>query len=619
MSDTDPNLAQLYSALYDIRNKIIASETEHAEATDGVPESWRESARNLACYLGLRRNDIRPLQVQLSSLGLSSLGRLEAHVLAGIDSVLFALQRMANTPLEPVLERPLSDQFKKGDDKLLQHTEELLGPRNSDRLVRIMVTMPSEAAHDYALVRDLVRTGMEIMRVNCAHDSPSEWLGMVENLHKAKQELKQSCSILFDLCGPKLRTGEIEAENNAIRFKPKRDQRGIVSQPGIAWIGSGTPPSSTNGKTFTWIPVAQGFGTEICGGDEICLTDIPGRKRTFQVTESAAGGAWIETYKTAYLESGTQLKLMRQGKEVATATVSKLPSSRAFITLNAGDMLLLTDHTQSGRSACHDEQGNLISPAQIPCAIPEVFNDLKVGEPILFDDGVIGGIITAINETSVQIHIKNTPPGGAKLRSDKGINLPESHLSLPALSESDKEHLDFIVEHGDSVGLSFVRKPEDISLLHECLAKRTHRNLGVILKIENREAFNNLPALLLTGLQHPPLGVMVARGDLGVELGFERLAEVQEQILWLCEAAHVPVIWATQVLESLVKKGMPSRAEVTDAAMSGRAECVMLNKGPFVVSAVEFLNDVLLCMREHHHKKSPMLRKLKVSEGRFEK
>src|SRR6188768_3687599 len=110
--------------------------------------------------------------------------------------------------------------------------------------------------------------------------------------------------------------------------------------------------------------------------------------------------------------------------------------------------------------------------------------------------------------------------------------------------------------------------------------------MGIVLKIETARAFQNLPRLILTGMRSPPVGVMVARGDLGVELGFERLAEVQEEILWLCEAAHVPVIWATQVLEGLANHGQPSRAEVTDAAMGQRAECVMLNKGPEIVAAV---------------------------------
>jgi len=81
-------------------------------------------------------------------------------------------------------------------------------------------------------------------------------------------------------------------------------------------------------------------------------------------------------------------------------------------------------------------------------------------------------------------------------------------------------------------------------------------------------------------MRHPKLGVMIARGDLAVEVGFERLSEVPRQILALCEAAHIPAIWATQVLETLAKTGQPSRAEVTDAAAAQRAECVMLNKGP---------------------------------------
>ena len=134
------------------------------------------------------------------------------------------------------------------------------------------------------------------------------------------------------------------------------------------------------------------------------------------------------------------------------------------------------------------------------------------------------------------------------------------------------------------------------------------------LKIENRRTVEALPRILLTAMGRPMTVVMVARGDLGVEIGFERMAEIQEEILWICEAAHVPVIWATQVLESLVKRGLPSRAEVTDAAMSGRAECVMLNKGPHILLALDFLCDVLARMEGHQTKKSALMRKLSVAE-----
>jgi pyruvate kinase len=162
------------------------------------------------------------------------------------------------------------------------------------------------------------------------------------------------------------------------------------------------------------------------------------------------------------------------------------------------------------------------------------------------------------------------------------------------------------------IGMSFLHEPEDLFELQRCLDSLGRRDIGIVLKIETVRAFENLPRLLLTGMRSPPLGVMVARGDLGVELGFERLAEVQEEILWLCEAAHVPVIWATQVLENLTKSGQPSRAEVTDAAMSARAECVMLNKGPLVLEAVRFLDDVLRRMHGHQQKKFSMLRRLAV-------
>jgi pyruvate kinase len=104
---------------------------------------------------------------------------------------------------------------------------------------------------------------------------------------------------------------------------------------------------------------------------------------------------------------------------------------------------------------------------------------------------------------------------------------------------------------------------------------------------------------------------MIARGDLAVECGYQRLAEVQEELLWICEAAHLPAIWATQVLEGLAKNGVPSRAEVTDAAMGERAECVMLNKGPHILAAVSALDDILRRMEEHQSKKTAQLRALR--------
>jgi pyruvate kinase len=135
--------------------------------------------------------------------------------------------------------------------------------------------------------------------------------------------------------------------------------------------------------------------------------------------------------------------------------------------------------------------------------------------------------------------------------------------------------------------------------------------LSLILKIETALAVRNLPDLLVHAAWQQPTGIMIARGDLAVAIGFARMAEMQEEILWIGEAAHVPVIWATQVLEHLIKKGIPSRGEMTDAAMAARAECVMLNKGPYLFEAIDALDQLLERMDVHQHKKTPQLRRLK--------
>jgi pyruvate kinase len=243
-----------------------------------------------------------------------------------------------------------------------------------------------------------------------------------------------------------------------------------------------------------------------------------------------------------------------------------------------------------------------------------VFVGVRVGEPILFDDGKIRGKIRGVAEDRIRIAITAVAGGGTKLRQEKGINLPETDLDLPALTAKDIDDLAFVAKHADMVALSFVRHPEDVEALIAEIERLGASRLGIVLKIETQAAFSRLPLLLLAAMRHPPVAVMVARGDLGAELGFERLSEVQEEILWFCEAAHVPVIWATQVLESLAKGGTPSRAEVTDAAMGSRAECVMLNQGPYIREALRFLVDVLGRMEEHQHKKTSRLRKLRVSD-----
>jgi len=151
-------------------------------------------------------------------------------------------------------------------------------------------------------------------------------------------------------------------------------------------------------------------------------------------------------------------------------------------------------------------------------------------------------------------------------------------------------------------------------MLQDELAKRRPddwRSVSLILKIETAKAVRNLPDIVVAAAGRQPTAIMIARGDLAVEIGFGRMAEMQEEILWIGEAAQVPVIWATQVLEHLIQKGTPSRGEMTDAAMAARAECVMLNKGPYLFEALDDLDGLLGRMEQHQYKKTPRLRRLR--------
>jgi pyruvate kinase len=355
------------------------------------------------------------------------------------------------------------------------------------------------------------------------------------------------------------------------------------------------------------------FVSRIRVDDLIRFKDAGGRKRTLAITERVDGVWKAETNQTCYLEAGLPCYLERQGEKVGVGRFGALPEVTLPIRLQIGDRLVLTRQPLSGKAATYNKKGRLVQPAHIHCTLDAIFGAVMPGELIYFDDGKIGGIIADVDQNEIHVTITQTPVEGARLRAEKGINLPDTVLDIPALTTKDLDDLDALYQHVDMLGLSFVRTERDVEALYAHLDRLSAGQVGVVLKIENSQAFDNLPRILLASLRRKSVGVMVARGDLAVEVGFDRLAEVQEEILWLCEAAHVPVIWATQVLEGLAKSGQPSRAEISDAVMSGRAECVMLNKGPYIIPTVEFLNGILERMDAHQSKKRSMLRKLAVS------
>ena len=586
----------------------------YAAELEQVHPDFLDSARNLLHYLGVRRHDIRKLQENLSSLGLSSLGRMEAHTLTTLDGVLGALYRLAGDLPPEAIERRPPVGFHSGPALLTDHAAALLGNPPPRRSGRVMVTMPSAAATDAGLVRELLETGMTIMRINCAHDDPQAWLAMIDNLRRSEAELGVHCRILADLAGPKLRTGAIGGGQQVVKIRPQRDTRGKVLVKAAIWLTpADAPQPAALGITAT-LPVDAALLEPARPGDTIAFRDTRGRRRVLVITARHEASCVAECDRTSYVEADHPLRLKRRGRKIAEGYVGALPQVVPVLTLYPGERLRVTREDLLGRAAVRDAAGRIVEPARIPCTLGAILHKVKPGERVWFDDGKIGASVVEVGADEFTVEIVHARPDGSKLRADKGINLPDTTFDLPALTAKDYRDLDVVAPHVDMVGLSFLRKPDDIELLVDRLDELGAGHLGIVLKIENRRAFDRLPRILLTALRSPPVGIMVARGDLAVEMGFERLAEVQEEILWMCEAAHVPVIWATQVLEGLAKTGAPSRAEVTDAAMSSRAECVMLNKGPYIVEAARFLGGVLERMAYHQSKKSSTLRRLSVAQ-----
>lgn len=594
----------LIDRLWALRAALLQSEQRYADAIARVAPHQRDSARNLVHFLALRATDLRELQTRLAWLGVSSLGRAESHVLANVDKVLGILHRLTGqawqdrSPEEPV-------GSVSGPALLSSHSLALLGPVAHDRSVRIMVTLPGEAAADFAMVRGLVEAGMDVARINCAHDDAAAWKAMAGRVRRAAKSAQREVKILMDLGGPKIRTGPLPAGPAVLKLRPLRDELGFAIGPWrLRLLHSGLSPAA---GPEPGIEVDADWLARLRVGQQIHLTDARGKKRRLLVVDSGAHGVMAEGMETCYLTPETPLSVRgANGRRVHTAYPGGIAPLPAAIRLHRGDRLTLTAEPLDTDLPLDPHH------LRIACTLPQVIGQVRIGERVWLDDGRIGAVVRKASRRQLELEIVTARDGGEKLMADKGINFPDSELDLPALTDKDLQDLQTVARVADLVGLSFVQRPDDVRQLLDALQALRGGQVGVVLKIETLRGFENLPELMLAAMAGPSAGVMIARGDLAVECGYERMAEVQEEILWCSEAAHMPVIWATQVLESQAKTGVPSRAEISDASMGVRAECVMLNKGPYIAETIRTLDDILRRMGGHQTKKTPLLRALRA-------
>jgi len=560
---------------------------------DAALPKHRESALNLAHYIGLRKQEVRRIQLELAAIGLSSLGRCESHVrdtLARLCAWLAPRRNGGTAAAAAPLDRA-------GAGKILRaNTRALFGPRPDDRHVYIMVTAPDAEQVTAAWVDEVLEAGANLLRINAAHETAREWSAIVATARARARAAGRPLRVFVDLPGPKLRT-EIRQFADAVLHLPRnKDRLGRTVAPTPLRLVAEYVEGAEIPVPPAWVPQLQ-------EDDAVEITDAGGRERAIRVLGAAAGGVAAECDRSLYVTSGLALRWRRGDKTLGEGRVGTLPPQTEALLVEAGDTLLV------------NADGLCRNPKQRVLAFPEpqLLEQVKVGERVVLDDGRLVAVVEALQAGGLLLRVQRTAKSTLRLRSGKGIAFPDSRLSLRQLGPQDEAALAFALQEADGVGVSFVNSAKDVALVGKRLKQAARPGFGMILKIETRGAMRNLGAILFEALKHDPVGLMIARGDLAVETGFEKLAEVQEELLWFGEACHLPVIWATQVLDSAAHTGIATRAEITDAAMSMRAECVMLNKGAHIGEAVRMLADIIRKMEAHQYKKRSLYRPLAVA------
>ena len=472
--------------LEQLEAKMLAEWSKKLTQLPPLHKDQTVSAQNLIQYLVLRNEDLRQLQDLLHENGLSSLASSESHIHRQLQAIMERLGKQYAPQELNTCTYAASKQW------IENKSCRLFGSDQNCEVPAIMVTFDTSFADNYAYIKNLLQNGMNVARINCAHDDEATWSKMINKLKKACYHTGLPCKIYMDLAGPKLRT-----------------------------------------------------------------------------------------------------LLLNKGKEKGKVKVEE------------GQLIWL-----AYQNAGFNEHDVVISPG-----VAGTIECLKKGERVYIDDGIIRTLAEKVKKDRVGLRITRISSEKKQIKADKGINFPDSQLNLPSLTEFDRQCLPFICEHAQLVGYSFVKKPADIAYLHALLGEQNAKQPHVIIKIETPESVINLPNLLLQGMSRDLFGVMIARGDLAVEIGFERMGEIQEEILWICEAAHVPVIWATQVLESLNKSGIATRSEITDATHAALAECIMINKGDHTIEVIETLHDILHRTAAHRIKKRYTFRPLSIATG----
>ncbi len=579
------HLAALRRRVQFVVSAIHREATAYRRQIEAALPGQRRSALNLAHYIGLRKQDVRQLQLDLAGLGLSSLGRSEGHVC----DTLLRLESWLNMPDSGGQRHSGTDKLDTNKAEVILHenTRALFGPRPVDRHVYVMVTAPEadEVTREWA--DKVLRAGANILRINAAHESPEAWGRIVDVVRARAAVLGKCVKVFLDLPGPKLRAEIRRTQAAVLHFPRRKDRQGKTIGPTSVWF---VPRFLERPQA----PIPREWFGRLRAGDRLRIQDAGGRERELVIRQASAEGARAECDRSLFITPGLAIEWRRGYRLLGRGRISAIPREPCDVLLNCDDRFILKETGQAKRA------GRM--PVLL-CPEPGVLKQVKRGERVVLDDGRIVAVVESTGAEGTVCRVTAASKSPARLRSAKGLAFPDSHVSFSALGFQDDSAVKFALAYADGVEVSFINSRRDVDRIVKRLRTEARPGFGLVLKLETQAAIRNLPDILFAALHYRPAGLMIARGDLAVETSFERLARLQEDILGFGEACHLPVIWATQVLDRLAHSGVPTRAEVTDAAMSMRAECVMLNKGPFVAEATRMLVKIICDMEPRQYKK----------------
>ncbi len=347
-----PKLEILLIQIERIIEKAENLAIQYDESINSVHEEYRESALNLIHYLAFRSFDNSSLQQGLRYMGLPDLASIEGHVMCSLTTIQTIIEHLLN--IEEVLPQKKCISIKKSEKLLRKNTKRLFGNKPTNRVTRIKVTLPPEAAENYHFIKKLIEKGMNSARINCAHGDEEEWGRMIENVEKASNSVKRKCKIMMDLGGPKLRTGPMQPGPQIIRIRPQRDSSGKLVKPARVWIApTDVPPPGNDADAV--IPVSESFIEKTKKGNNLSFTDSRGKKGRIYIESKHGKGRWGLCSRSAYIATGMELVLDKVGKNGKEKHfVGELLPVEQFITLQIGDQLLL--HKAGNFSICKNRR-----------------------------------------------------------------------------------------------------------------------------------------------------------------------------------------------------------------------------------------------------------------------